>query len=948
MSRRVMATSLAVPPFQVAGHPTGSPARRRARRKAGISSMFTVGYATAMATVVAAEANRRVRHREDMGRRLDDAREALTRILHHPVPLNYKLTIGLPASSAEDWLPKGQQTVPAPTVENTPTTTSRNEVVEAIKSICVPPAQLLSHVADAEQRDAYLTWLHHQFGLQRRWWSKRPEPSAGIESIADAMLQEEIASQETLLEGQREPLLAVQFSRMVEATNRLVDSLIEEGHRIGSFGDPVAQKASMESLESPWHAMKLLRSDGYPNFRMPDLDPVATTTARLEANDAARRIFENWSQVRIWGRPRTSALDLALRRRAVSPEVWNAKEVKFWVAKLCYNMLVSPAPPGIHNYNILMLGFIGVEQHTLAQIVAESLLYDTRMLPTQQTLVCLLHQARAQGNVVNFHYVLRRLVALDSRGIKIRRRAIPDVVDHRTNREWARSNDVNLAGGYVVQRATIDGPVVEAIIMGLLSLDQVRHAAVVFSAYLNYCTKLNAATLSTILNPVLDAVDIPAARVLLRGLAKNHSLVTDMLTRRRQQKGKVQMEPQYAEQKEVAVDYENTNLGEENDPQADGNSLPSNPDELPELIYARKLYKEGKTLEKFQIKLLKHYGTTASSHLETADMEDLPYIDDAATAIMFNRARPSNSHFNYGSGIEHLSSALFVSEATQYLKRLSGIVKAAHSALQADEHRFAAGVDSWIDEFVNLSDLPQRHRQEQEVYRRMARLKAVDQTAEAVFAACSHVMESFMETITADLAATSAAAAAAEADAESEALQAKLSYSFMSIVKSFLQRTSVPFGLRLGTYLSTKQATQGANITNLSGIRENRFDADAGLTKDVNGWASDEFDLPRTLLETRFKEIILQSVFPEKGNSRTSLEESIALRRRARSMSLDALLEARLLLLEQGAKLQDKAPAPTIAGGVPERRSVEVEQNQDVRDTRESSGIFRMGAVFSN
>ncbi|CAK7267532.1 hypothetical protein SEPCBS57363_002633 [Sporothrix epigloea] len=983
-----------------------------------------------MATVAAANADRKVRHREDMGRRLDEARQDLARVLHDPAPLDYNLTIGLPPSSVYDSTLDGTQKAPAPTVANTPMTTSPNKVIEAIKAICVPPAQLRTHAAQAKQREAYLTWLHAHFGLRRRWWTKRPEPDAGLESLAEGMMQEELASQETLLEGQREPRIAIQFKKMTEATNRLVDNLVEEGHRIGSLGDPAVQKASMEGLSSPWHAMKLVRSDGYPNYRLPDLDPVATTTARLEANDAARNIFENWSQARIWGRPRPSTIDVAMRRKAVSPEVWNAKEVKFWVAKLCYNMLVSPAPPGIHNYNILMLGFISVGQHTLARIVADSFLFDTQLLPTQQTLVCLLHQARAQGDLVAFHRVLRRLAALDQYGLRIRRRAIPDVIRSRVDREWAGSNDVNLAGGYVVQRAIVDGPITEAIISGLLSLDQVRHAAVVFAAHLDSCSKMDTATLNSILDPVLDAVDIPAARALLRGFAQNASIITDMLmsdsrSARKlamriklllaiatapepalhaqsgyghpahyQQRAKVQMEPKYADSDPAdddEADFPDAAYTEESDSGTDDARLSSISNELPELMYARELYKDGKELTKSQTRLLKKYGSSATSQETTETMAEPQYIDSTAV-LMMDGVRQGSNRRNYGTGIDQLSSAILIADVNHYLGRLSQIVNAAHGALQVDEDDFAATAESWIREFTNLAASPHTHRYEQEQYRRMARLKAVEQTTEAVLSACSHVMESFMATVTADLAATSAAAAAAKAEAESDALQWKLGFSFMSIFRQFLRRTNLPFSLRLGTYLLAQKVTQPAAIESSgNGVEGHESAAAADFSEEDSVRAYEDmaanFDEPPTtsslpfslspslaqqiallerhlnedmpaissLHEARLKEILLQAVFPQEENSRNSLEQSIALRQRASTMSLEALLQARHLLLEYGAKLRDEPPVLSIAEGQPYEGNATAspEQQQDVEqirnpaEPRQSSGVFQMGTIFS-
>ncbi|KIH94534.1 hypothetical protein SPBR_05570 [Sporothrix brasiliensis 5110] len=1039
-----------------------------------------------MATVAAADAERKVRQRRDQGQRLDDARQELLRILHDPSPLDYNLTNGLPPSSVDEWPPSDNPTVPAPTIDNTPTTTSRNAVIEAIKAICVPPAQLRRHAADTKQREAYLTWLHAQFGIRRRWWSPRPALDAGLENLTEALLEEEMATQHTLLEGQREPQKAVHFAKMTEATNRLVDSLIIEGHRIGSFDDPVAQKRSMESLESPWHAMRMLRSDGYPSFRLPNLDPAATTAARREANEAARNIFRTWSQARIYGRPRASALQMAMgRTQNVTPAVWNAKEVKFWVAKLCYNMLVSSAPPGIHNYNTLILGFISVGQHTLAQLVADSLLYDTRLLPTQQTLVCLLHQARAQGDLVGFHRVLRRIVALDPRGIKIRRRATPDVARYGLHREWARNNDVNLASGYVVQRADVDGPVVEAVIWGLLSLDQVRHAAVVFSTYLDDCTHMDASTLNSVLDPVLDAVDIPGARVLLRGFSKNASIVNRVLLSETRSAEKLAMririllaiatapepalqaqpkqEPPRPRQRQAVVTHAASEAADDELQETTPEPGVEDEDEywteevddyvepaydnIPELAYARNLRADGKPLSKSQIRMLKQFdaATAASREVDMAAeeqrLESQRWLDRAAK----NMHNGTGYGYGYGSvyggyssGADQLAAALFVAETNVYLMRLSKVTDAVQKAIDAyeDESALADRADGWSSRLESLINVPQRQRHEQEQYRRMARLKAVDQTAEAVLSSCSHIMEQFMETVTADLAATSAAASAAEAAAASEALQMKTNYSFLSILRSFLNRTGLPFGVRLAAYLSTAktyQANKSEAAAQAHAEAEAKAEAKAeaeaeqaghaeaeqwhGAGAEVDaGWSDNGYDhnyaenydydpyddpernpdrdsgeqaVPPTppsllpfslspslaqqtallerhvtedmpavtsLYENQLKEVLLQAIFPIADNSRNSLEKTFALRRAALDMTLEALMEARLHLIEYGATIvMEEAPALAITDGSETHAdgvSCESEMADEFAATestgggdKDAYGNFRVGAV---
>lgn len=1001
-----------------------------------------------MATVATADAERRIRQRREQGQRLDEARQDLLRILHDPSPLDYNLTIGLPPTSVDEWPLPENPTVPAPTIHNTSTTTSRHSVIEAIKAICVPPAQLRRHAAETKQRETYLTWLHAQFGVRRRWWMPRPAPDAGLEALAEAMLEEELATQNTLLQGQREPQLAVHFARMTEATNRLVDSLIEEGHRIGSFGDPVAQKRSMESLESPYHAMRMLRSDGYPSFRLPDLDPVDTTSARLATNEAARNIFQSWSQARIYGRPRASALQMAIgRSRTPTPEVWNAKEVKFWVAKLCYNMLVSTAPPGIHNYNTLMLGFISVGQHTLAQLVAESLLHDTRLLPTQQTLAVLLHQARAQGDLVGFHRVLRRLVALDPRGIKIRRRAVHDVSRYREQHDWARDNDVDLRSGYIVQRADVDGPVVQAIILGLLSLDQVRHAAVVFSAHLDGCSHTDAPTLNSVLDPVLDAVDIPGARVLLRGFAKNSSIINSVLmseTRAAQKlamrirmlmaiaaapEPALQAQPKQeslrplgrrARRVQAAIAKQQARLEEagfDTAEEYDEDHEEEPVQELPEVAYARKLLAEGRDLSKAQTRLLKKHdeAAAASRQLEEARIESQEQMEAAANNYMFNGPGTgygnSTAYGQYASDADQLAVALFVAETNEYLVRLARVVGSIQKAVDSgeDETGLAGGVKYWSARLNDLVELPYKYRHEQEQYRRMARLKAVDQTTEAVLSSCSHIMEQFMATVTADLEATSAAAAAAEAEAESEAIQNKSRYSFLSILKSFLRRTTLPFGVRMAAYTSTAQTYQ-ANRVEAETQKEVRVEAEkAKRAQEVQeqGEVQDDAqehnqvlnvehsqdnveeydpdndkrpvptlpsllpfslspslaqqttllerhlaeDMPAVtaLYENQLKDILLQAVFPIADNCYNSLEKSFALRRAALNMSLGSLLETRLHLINHGSMITlEKEPVLGITDG----NEYNISHNKDHQESstvyQDAYGDYQVGAAMSN
>ncbi|EFW99641.1 hypothetical protein CMQ_8009 [Grosmannia clavigera kw1407] len=481
-----------------------------------------------MATAALADASRKDRRRKDLDQRITEAREDLARVLRESSLADCNTALNKEGLGL--LLRKGHALD-----ETSINLASHRKVVEGLRAICDSPGQLLRQGSEMKHRNSYSSWLHEQFGLQRRWWTQRPAANAGLDDIEALLLAEEYALMSYGLENekhastdafkQREPQTPLQFTKMTEATNQLVDELLGEANRLGYPDDIAAQKASKESLDSPWTAIRMLRSDGYPMYRHPDLAPEAAIEARLAANTATRKIFQDWEYTRAYGPSKTKFLS----GRRQPEDNWYRKQIKFWVAKLCYNMLVSTAPPGIYNYNALILGFTRVGEHSLAGLVVNSLLYQSRLLPTQQTLVCLLQHYRAQGDLVGFYKLIRRLVAEDSRGAKIRRRSLIDMKARPYMMGWANTHDVTVTDGFVVQRAEIDGPVFNAILTGLLSLGQVRHAAVAFASFLSDCYEIKTGAVNWVVNCVLDAVDVPAARVLLRGFVENASRITPLL-----------------------------------------------------------------------------------------------------------------------------------------------------------------------------------------------------------------------------------------------------------------------------------------------------------------------------------------------------------------------------------------------------------------------------------
>ncbi|OAA65450.1 hypothetical protein SPI_02237 [Niveomyces insectorum RCEF 264] len=800
---------------------------RSTRRKVGASEVFTAFYTTIMATAAVVDAGYKDRRRKDLDQRLDAARQDLDRVLRESYAAQGRFALGLAAAEAA--------AATATTATAAPLPLSPNSVVEGIRSICVPLAQLREHIDEARQREAHVSGLHNHFGAHRQYWRLRPAPDVDLHAVAAALVAEEDAVGTADAQPQREPQSATQFAKMVKATNELVDALLVESHRVAHPGDPAAAKMALESLDSPWTATRLLRSDGYPKYRMPTLDPVATAAERRAAAEAAWRIFDHWAQTREWlaslpaspspsstasassssnssssspsssssssssspSTPISSAAAVVRWLRGSSrhspTDLYN-RHITVWVYKLCYNLLVSGAPPGIHNYNALLFGFTRVGQHSLAQVVVDSFLYQTHLQPTQQTLVCLLHHYRARGDLVGFYRMLRRLVALDARGAKLRRRTLADLVgDDPTHLRWARTHDV-------------------------------AHAATVFAAALAE-TGGDFGRLPTsrgLVESVLDAVDGPAARVLVAALAAQVGRITALLQR-----------------------------GD----------------------------RSARTLAR-RVRLL----------LAVASAPE-PLL--GATAVV--AARPiAKKHNDDNDGddddVAHrLARALFVADTQQYLMRLNQIVTAAHRELTTDAVAFMSSTDAWAMQFDHLRAKPARRMLEQEQYYRMAQRRAVDEAAGTVLRTWGYLREAFMDAV-ADVVSVVDVVYGRQESQESDEDEREERHEVVSMAwppyyQAFLRQRSVPFHLRFESYRVAYQTLRAAAAAGNNNNNNSEAAMFALLARHINVDAAAVGDM----LEAELKVILLQSL----QSASAAAVGSTALDAAARAVSLDTLLAVR-------------------------------------------------------
>ncbi|ROV97079.1 hypothetical protein VMCG_07492 [Cytospora schulzeri] len=459
-------------------------------RPAGLTAFYT----TVPGTAAIPDALHKDARRKELGRRIDGPPKSLTQLrASSSLPVVRQDGPSWRASTVQP--PMGMMRLAAST-----------DAIQTLISICKMENALIRHAESRNVLNVFLQYIHKSYDPGQRLDPPRFARRGPDFDSAEEALQEE-GEEGGLVH--REPLTNPQFQRYHEMINKLVDSLIIQVYHDEYPRSPETARQSLQSLDSAWNAMRMLRSEGYPRYNHPDLDPAATREARNALRDMIQNLFASWD-------------DPADRTPA-----------KFRVAKICYNLLVCPVPPSIYHYNALILGFTRKHKHNLASIVVESLLEDSRLRPTPQTIVCLLLHYQHKNDLLGFYNVIRRMLAIDTRGMLIRRRWHEDVSQIPDLRKWARQPEVttSLKGNWVIERPPRNRAIYDTLVSGLLHFGRVKDAAKVFVASLQERWGTSVQTFVHLLRQCLYTLHAPAADILLRGFIDNADVMTAFILR---------------------------------------------------------------------------------------------------------------------------------------------------------------------------------------------------------------------------------------------------------------------------------------------------------------------------------------------------------------------------------------------------------------------------------
>ncbi|KAK8861992.1 hypothetical protein PGQ11_008227 [Apiospora arundinis] len=428
------------------------------RRRVTAADIFTACYTTILGTAAVVDAHRKEARKKDLDEKLDRARAALS-------------TLAIQEPPSRDEAPSRESSSNCPGSPETPIEASEGEAGSSSTSTASLLEELARLAADTYQSSTR-SWLQHQVD-----W-------AAIEAAISAEEQDQDIEI-------RHPSTQVQLEKTTNAIETLVRQLVfrcrvpkdQTAAQSTQLAEGQKKERILEKVE------KLRNGPHYPSYDNPRSDPEGAAEARALLNDSFRRIFN---------------------------QVADVKEV---VGKICHNLLVSRAPPNIHNYNALIAGFNRIQRPDLAQAVVDSYFADTKWPATQQTIVCLLNHAVATNDIEQFRHVVRRMRGVAEDGLHFR------IINKKAifnphGLLWAEANCASRKHAWV-ERAKRGNCVFDNLIQGWLHFGKVGTASMSFVACLREGCFVSVDTIKELLSQCLSHLDQQSARRLLKGLAKN-------------------------------------------------------------------------------------------------------------------------------------------------------------------------------------------------------------------------------------------------------------------------------------------------------------------------------------------------------------------------------------------------------------------------------------------
>ncbi|KAK0626242.1 hypothetical protein B0T14DRAFT_492609 [Immersiella caudata] len=404
----------------------------------------------------------------------------------------------------------------------------------------------------------------------RQQESSPPPPRSYLDPYDDAQLhdREDLRTCERLVrrEGRERDFCWTSFAdprfpeRLPNTAVAVADALLE---RVYAGND-----RRRLSPDSGFNAIRMLKSDGYPRYKRMEIYSIfnEVKTTHLHVKDLirkARRGLKAVRRERARLRARLTVLSRLLKRReekalrlakdllgtlkarlrdkrdpiqAPAKEFleqifeardrlneandnvfaeWDSIRRERSVARLCFNILVSEYPPGVNNYNTLLLGLTKVGEHDLAQIIADHALGWSNRRKLEPMLHCLLTHYRRKGNYIEYLNLLRQFTGHHDGAVVLRPRPIDALRESWGYQAWAEDYAVGIRDGFVLERIRLEHYHLDAIIGGLLDFGNTYGAARFVLACQSDGIEIHPRIRYRLLSMCIKAMDLKLARKLV-------------------------------------------------------------------------------------------------------------------------------------------------------------------------------------------------------------------------------------------------------------------------------------------------------------------------------------------------------------------------------------------------------------------------------------------------
>jgi hypothetical protein len=294
----------------------------------------------------------------------------------------------------------------------------------------------------------------------------------------------------------RHPANEKQLAKTTKTVESLVQTLLWRARNTSSDGQSVQERSAGDAYLNEAEFLM----EEYPAYCNPHVAPEVSKDARFNLSENFRTLFSK------------------------NP---NIKEA---VGKICFNLLASPAPPNIHNFNTLIAGFHRVQRPDLAEAVIDSYLDSTDWPATQQTIVCLLSHATATDDQELFREIVGRMRGVIGDGMHLRRlfqRPDDGIADSNTPK-WAH-RDYQIRKYTYVQRFQRGPEVFNLLMRGWLHFSQVQAASRSFLACLRSNILPSVDTVHELLSAGYKSLDQSNARYMLQKLLQHTRQVEHFL-----------------------------------------------------------------------------------------------------------------------------------------------------------------------------------------------------------------------------------------------------------------------------------------------------------------------------------------------------------------------------------------------------------------------------------